>query len=113
MPLPFFQSVVLWLGAPVYWRPLEVRRSRCMAEKRKAFKQSVSNSSFSSTFSFFFLLISLVWFPRCICNGSIMVVWEFVFCVTIDAYWLILIRFCLRHTCAPSFLSFIFFVYAG
>ena len=34
-----------------------------------------------------------------------MIVWTylFLFCVTIDAYWCILIRFVFLHTCAPTF----------
>ena len=45
-------------------------------------------------FSFFFA-ISLVWLLRRICNGTIMAAWTylFLFYVTIDAYWLILMRF--------------------
>ena len=37
---------------------------------------------------FFFLTISLVWLLGRICNGSIMVLWTylFLFCVTTDAY---------------------------
>ena len=60
----------------------------------------------------FFLSISLVWLLGCICNGSIMVVWAFLFCVANDAYWRVLLRFGLWHTCAPNFVSFILFVYA-
>ena len=54
---------------------------------------NISDSFFSSTFSFLF--ISRVWFLGQIFNGSIMVVWTrlFLFCVTPDAYWCILIRF--------------------
>ena len=48
---PFFQSSMLGLGAPMCWRPLEVQWSRCMAGRRRVFKQSISDSSFSSTFS--------------------------------------------------------------
>ena len=44
---------------------------------------------------FFLLIISLVWLLGRICNGFLMVVWNyfFLFCVTTDAYWRILIRF--------------------
>ena len=77
-----------------------------MAERRGAFKQSISDSSFSSTFSFF-LSISLVELLGCICNVSIMIVWAFLFCVTTDAYWRILIRFGFWHTLHQTFyLSF-------
>ena len=73
-----------------------------MAERKGVFKHNISDSSFSSTFYFllfffvcFLFTISLVWLFGRICNGSIMVVWTclFLFCVTIDAYWSILIRF--------------------
>ena len=93
MLLPFFQSSVLGLGAPLCLCPLELQRSRYMVERRRALKQSVLDSSFSLTL--FFLSISLVWLPERICNGSIMVFWAFLFCVTTNAYWRILIRFSL------------------
>ena len=73
-------------SCPLCRRPLEFQRSRCMAERRRAFKQSVLGSSFSSTLIYLFFLISLVRLPGRICNGSIMVVWAFLFCVTTDAY---------------------------
>ena len=82
-----------------------------MAERRRrVFKKNVSDSSFSSTF---FLSINLVWLLRRICNGSIMVVWAFLFCVTTNAYWHILIRFGFWRTCALNFLSFILSKHAG
>ena len=85
-----------------------------MAERRGVFKENILDSSFSLTF-FFLLTISLVWFLGRICNGSIMVVWTylFLFCITIDAYWNILIRFDFWHTCAPNFLSFTLSAYVG
>ena len=66
--------------------------------------KSVSDSSFSSTF---FFSTSLVWLLRHIFNGSIMVVWAFLFCVATNAYWRVLLRFGLWHTCAPNFVSFL------
>ena len=42
MPASLFQSSLMWLGAPLCRRPLKVQRSRCVAERRRAFKQSVS-----------------------------------------------------------------------
>ena len=41
--------------------------------------------------------MSLSWLFGCIC---------FLFYVTTDAYWHILIRFGFWHTCTPNFLSF-------
>ena len=38
-----------------------------------------------------------------------MVVWAFLFCVTTDAYWRILIRFSFWHTSALNFISSILF----
>ena len=38
-----------------------------------------------------------------------MVVWAFLFFVTTDAYWRILIRFGFWHTSAPNFISSILF----
>ena len=56
--------------------------SSCTTERRRAFKQNVSNYYFSSIFSFllfcFLSTISLVWLPGRICNGSIMVAWAFM-----------------------------------
>ena len=104
MPVPLFKSSSLRLGVPLSWRPPESPRSRCMAERRGVFKQNILDSSFSSTF-FFLLTISMLWLLGRICNGSITVVWMylFLFCVTIDAYWRILIRFGFWHTCASTF----------
>ena len=86
-----------------------------MAERRGVFKHNILDSSFSSNFSSSFLAISLIWLLGRICNGSIMVAWMylFLFCVTIDAYWRILMRFGFWHTCAPNFLSFTLSAYAG
>ena len=41
MPTSLFQSSLMWLGAPSCRRPLKVQRSRCVAKRRRAFKQSV------------------------------------------------------------------------
>ena len=136
MLLPFFQSSMLGLGPPPPPPPvLIMQRSRCMAGRRRVFKQSVSNSSFSSTFSFscmverrrafkqsvsnssfssifsfllfcFLSMISLVWLPGRIFNEFIVVTWAFMFCVTTDAYWCILIRLGYRRTFASNFLIF-------
>ena len=64
MPMPLFQSSSLGLGAPLFWRPLESQRSRCMAEIRGVFKHNILDSSFSSTFSycFFFVFWQSVWY---------------------------------------------------
>ena len=53
MPLSFFRSSLLGLDPLLSWRSLESQRSRCMAKRRRVFKQNVSDSYFSLTFSFF------------------------------------------------------------
>ena len=85
IPLSFLWSSLLGLGAPSPGAPKSCSGQRCMAERRRVFKQNVSGSSFSSTLFFLLSAISLVWLSGRICNRSIMVVWAFLFCVTTDA----------------------------
>ena len=91
MLLPFFQSSVLGLGAPLRWCLLGLRQPRCKAERKGDFKRDNANSSlsllFSSSssssflsslpffillflFSFFFLCNRLGRLPGYSCNGS-------------------------------------------
>ena len=41
MPASLFQSSLLWLGAPLCQRLLNVQRSMRVVERRRAFKQSI------------------------------------------------------------------------
>ena len=87
-------------------------RARCtpmLVERRRAFMQSVSDSSFSSTFFFFFCQSVWYGYLDVFVMGLSWLFGRFCF----DAYWRILIRCGLWHACAPKFLSFILFVYAG
>ena len=65
MLLPFFQSSVLRLGAPLCWRPLGFRQLRCKAERKGDFKWDNADSSLSlispssSSFSFLFFYLFL------------------------------------------------------
>ena len=94
---PYLEGSLLGLGAPLSWCPSESQRLRCTVETRGVFKHNILDSSFSSTlFCFCFLLtISRVWLLGRIYYEYIMVVWMhlFLFCVTPNAYWCILIRF--------------------
>ena len=66
-------------------------------------------------FCFVFFAISLVWLLGRIYNGSIIVAWMylFLFCVTTNVYWHILLRFGFWHTYAPNFLSFTLSMYTS
>ena len=51
MLLPFFQSSVIVVGAPLSWRLPGLQRSRCKVVRRGDFDHNISDSSFSLIFS--------------------------------------------------------------